>query len=85
MWLAPSATILKCAYGVAKNTYISEVALLSSQEHGLHYMTCGMTEEKLKSLNIEGISILMSTIAPCTWELLGELLAADTKKLVLSM
>jgi hypothetical protein len=28
-------------------TYISEVATLSSQEHGLHYLARGITEEKL--------------------------------------
>jgi len=41
--------MLKWAHGIAKKTYTSEVALLSSQEHGLHYMTRGMTEDKLKN------------------------------------
>ena len=74
---AMESTMLKWAHGIAKKTYTSEVALLSSQKHGLHYMTRGMTEEKLKSFDTKGISILMSTIASCTWELLGELLVAD--------
>ena len=76
---ATNSMVLKWTSGIAKQTYTSEVALLSSQKHGLHYMTHGMTEEKLKSFDIKGISILMLTTTPCMWELLGELLAADTE------
>ena len=58
-------------------TYISEVASLSSQEHGLHYVVRGITEEKLRSFEISTISQVMSAGAPCLWELIGGLLEAD--------
>jgi hypothetical protein len=55
-------------------TYISEVAALSSQEHGLHYLVGGITEEKLRSFEI---STITSAGTPCLWELIGGLLKAD--------
>jgi hypothetical protein len=58
-------------------TYISEVASLSSQEHGLHYLVGGITEEKLRSFEINTVSQIMSAGAPCLWELIGGLLEAD--------
>jgi hypothetical protein len=49
-------------------TYISEVASLSSQEQGLHYLVRGITEEKLRSFDINTVSQTMSAGAPCLWE-----------------
>ena len=57
--------------------YISEVASLSSQEHGLHYIVGSITEEKLRSFDITTISQIMSAGAPCLWELISCLLVAD--------
>jgi hypothetical protein len=58
-------------------TYMSEVASLSGQEHGLHYVTRGITEKKLQSFDINTISQAMSANARCLWELIGGLLMAD--------
>jgi hypothetical protein len=58
-------------------TYMSEVASLSGQEHGLHYIVGGITEEKLRSFDINTVGQTMSAGAPCLWELIGCLLAAD--------
>jgi hypothetical protein len=59
-------------------TYTSEVASLSNQEHGLHYIVGGITEEKLQAFDIDVVSQTMSAGAPCLWELIGGLLVADT-------
>jgi hypothetical protein len=53
-------------------TYISEVASLSSQENGLHYVVVGITEEKLRSFDINTISQTMSAGTPCLWEHLSQ-------------
>ena len=58
-------------------TYILEVASLNSQENGLHYIVGGITEEKLRSFDINTISQTMSAGAPCLWELISSLLVAD--------
>ena len=58
-------------------TYTSEVASLSSQEHGLHYLARSITEDKLRSFEINSISQIMSAGAPYLWELIGGLLEAD--------
>jgi hypothetical protein len=58
-------------------TYILEVASLSSQEQGLHFIVGGITEEKLRSFDINTVSQTMSAGAPCLWELVGGLLMAD--------
>jgi hypothetical protein len=58
-------------------TYILEVASLSSWENGLHYIVGGITEEKLRSFDINTVSQTMSAGTPCLWELIGHLLVAD--------
>jgi hypothetical protein len=40
-------------------TYTSEVASLSNQEHGLHYIVGGITEEKLQGFDIDIVSQTM--------------------------
>ncbi|KAG6816472.1 hypothetical protein H0H92_003050, partial [Tricholoma furcatifolium] len=60
-------------------TYQSEIASLSRHDKGLHYMTTGITEEKLRSFDIDKISQIMSTNAPYMWELIDGLLAADAE------
>ena len=58
-------------------TYISEVASLSKQEHGLHYLVGVIMEEKLQGFDINAISQTMSAGAPCLWALIGGLLVAN--------
>ena len=65
------------ARATTTKTYISEVVSLSSQEHGLHYLARGITEEKLRSFEISTINQIMSAGAPCLWELIGRLLEAN--------
>ena len=43
---------LDWAQSTMTKTYISEVASLSSQEHGLHYLVGGITEEKLQTHSV---------------------------------
>jgi hypothetical protein len=66
------------ARAITMKTYISEVASLSSHEHGLHYLVTGITEEKLRSFEIDTVTRIMSAGAPCLWELVGALLEANS-------
>ncbi|KAG6904271.1 hypothetical protein DXG01_011280 [Tephrocybe rancida] len=65
------------ARATTMKTYTSEVALLSCQDRGLHYMAGGISEEKLRSFDINDISQTMSAHAPCMWDLIDNLLVAD--------
>jgi hypothetical protein len=65
------------AHATMTKTYISEVAALSSQEHGLHYLIGGITEEKLRSFKISTITQIMLVDTLCLWELICGLLEAD--------
>ncbi|KAG6822731.1 hypothetical protein H0H92_012757 [Tricholoma furcatifolium] len=67
------------AHSTMTKTYQSEIASLSRHDKGLHYMTKGITEEKLRSFDIDKISQIMSTSAPCIWELIDGLLTADAE------
>ncbi|KAG6848383.1 hypothetical protein H0H93_000710 [Arthromyces matolae] len=74
-----SKQLSKWAHAVTTRTYMSEIATLSRQENGLHYLASGITEEKLQSFEIENISEVMSKTAPGVWELFSRLLTADTQ------
>ena len=58
-------------------TYMSEVASLSKQEHGLHYLVGVITEEKLQGSNINAISQTMSAGVLCLWASIGGLLVGN--------
>ncbi|KAG6822804.1 hypothetical protein H0H92_012508, partial [Tricholoma furcatifolium] len=67
------------AHNTMMKTCQSEIASLSRHDKGLHYMTKGITEEKLHSFDVDMISQIMSTNAPYMWELIDGLLAADAE------
>ena len=60
------------ARATTAKTYVSEVASLSGQEHGLHYIIGVITEE-----SCEASTSMLSAGAPCLWELIGSCLVAD--------
>ena len=65
------------AHATMKKKYISEILSLTKHS-GLHYITKKMNENKLHDFDINDITERMSVNAPLVWELLDELLSADT-------
>lgn len=61
-----------------KKMYTAEILSLTRPDAGLHYVAKGITESRLRKFNIDNIIEQMSTDAPLVWELLGELLSADS-------
>jgi hypothetical protein len=65
-------------HATMKKVYTMEILSLSRPDAGLHYIAKGLTENKLREFNINDIIKQMSAKSPLVWELLDDLLSADS-------